>query len=119
MVAGVRDFAVSSFVAAKRQRTRIDQVLRQLRLPRKLSRRERQVAAGCALGLDTKATAAELGLSPKTVDEFWRRVYRKLNCHSRIEVLSIILSQVLTQRSAATHQTERLVKRSHGPNHDR
>ena len=49
-------------------------------------------------GLDTKATAALLGLSPKTVDEIWRRVYRKFACHSRIEVLSRLLSSALNAR---------------------
>lgn len=74
---------------------RIEQLLHRLRLPRQLSHRERQVAVGGALGLDTKATAYALGLSPKTVDEFWRRVYRKLNCRSRSEVLSRLLKFAL------------------------
>jgi hypothetical protein len=53
------------------------------------------VAIGCARGLDTKSTAAALGLSPKTVDELWRRVYKKFNCHSRVEILSRLLASAL------------------------
>lgn len=56
--------------------------------PCELSRREEQIVAAAARGLDTKATAAELGLSPKTVDEYWRRVYRKFGSRSRLEVLA-------------------------------
>jgi DNA-binding CsgD family transcriptional regulator len=37
-------------------------------------------------------TAAELGISPKTVDELWRRTYKKLDCRSRTEVLALLLT---------------------------
>jgi DNA-binding NarL/FixJ family response regulator len=57
-----------------------------------LTPREREVVAAAARGLDTKVTAVELGVSPKTVDEMWRRVYRKTGCRSRIEVLSRLLA---------------------------
>lgn len=70
----------------------LDRLLEDLRLPRKLSRREVEIVAAAARGLDTKATAAELRISPKTVDEFWRRVYRKLSCNSRIAVLGRLFS---------------------------
>jgi len=72
-----------------------EDLLRTIHLARGLSRREAQVVTAGIRGLHTKATAAELGLSPKTVDELWRRVYRKFGCSSRIEVLSRILAGVL------------------------
>jgi len=57
-----------------------------------LSAREQEVVAAAVRGLDTKGTAAELGVSPKTIDEMWRRVYRKFRCRSRVEVLSRLLA---------------------------
>ena len=70
----------------------LETLLQRLNLPRGLSPREVEVLAAGARGLHTKATAAQLGLSAKTVDVIWHRVYRKFNCGSRIEVLSRLLS---------------------------
>ena len=53
--------------------------------------RECEIVIAAIRGRDTKMTAAELGVSPKTVDEMWRRVYRKFRCRSRVEVLSRLL----------------------------
>jgi DNA-binding NarL/FixJ family response regulator len=64
------------------------ELIERLRLPRALSRRELEIVDAAVRGLGTKATAADLDLSPKTVDEYWRRVYRKFRCTSRIEVLA-------------------------------
>ena len=68
----------------------LETLLRSLGLPRELSHREAQTVAAGLRGLHTKETATELGLSPKTVDEMWRRVYRKfgVGCDSRLQVLS-------------------------------
>jgi DNA-binding NarL/FixJ family response regulator len=68
----------------------LKQLLRGLNLPQELSHREIQIVAAAVRGLDTKATAAELDLDPKTVDEYWRRVYRKLQRRSRLEVLALL-----------------------------
>jgi DNA-binding CsgD family transcriptional regulator len=76
---------------------RTEGLLRRLQIPQDLSAREIQVALRGARGLDTKTTAVELGLSPKTVDTLWRRIYRKLNCRSRSEVLSRLLAESLIQ----------------------
>jgi DNA-binding NarL/FixJ family response regulator len=62
-----------------------------LSLERELTARECEVVVAAIRGLDTKTTAGELGVSPKTVDEMWRRVYRKFRCRSRVEVLSRLL----------------------------
>lgn len=66
----------------------LDELLTHVRLPCALSRREAQILAAALRGLDTKGTAVALDLSPKTVDEYWRRVYRKFRCGSRLEVLA-------------------------------
>jgi DNA-binding NarL/FixJ family response regulator len=66
-----------------------------LSLARELSRREAEIVAAAVHGLDTKATASALGLSPKTVDEYWRRTYRKFGCGSRIQILARIHASVL------------------------
>src|SRR5262245_3136706 len=68
------------------------QALERVAASRGLCRREIQIVVAGARGLQTKATAAELGLSPKTVDELWRRVYRKIDCSSRLEVLAHLFS---------------------------
>jgi DNA-binding CsgD family transcriptional regulator len=67
-------------------------LLAELPLTSGLSAREQEVVAAAVCGLDTKGTAADLGLSPKTVDELWRRVYRKFRCQSRVAVLSRLLA---------------------------
>jgi DNA-binding CsgD family transcriptional regulator len=78
-----------------------DQLLARLEKKQSLSRREAQVVNAAARGLHTKATAAELGCSPKTVDELWRRVYRKLRCDSRLSVLALLLSAVIAEPDVA------------------
>jgi len=79
----------------------LDRLLRSLSLPRDLSQREREVARAGARGLDTKATAAELGISPKTVDEFWRRICKKFGRRSRSEVLSYLLAVSMRRLASA------------------
>jgi DNA-binding NarL/FixJ family response regulator len=80
----------------------VERLLDNMKLQRDLSLRERQVAVSCARGLDTKATAAELGLSPKTIDEIWRRLYLKFGCRSRVEVHSRILAAALIRAQRST-----------------
>lgn len=48
-----------------------------------LTHREREVAAIAGTGLKTREIAAELSLSPRTVDVHLTRIYRKLNISSR------------------------------------
>jgi DNA-binding NarL/FixJ family response regulator len=79
---------------------RLEQALRDLRLPYELSHREIEIVAAAARGLDTKATAVELGVGPKTVDEYWSRVYRKLRCRSRLEVVALLNSAALLRAEA-------------------
>jgi len=58
---------------------------------RELTRRETAVLAAAAQGKRTKEIAVQLGVSGKTVDYFWARIYAKLGCASRVEVLALLL----------------------------
>ncbi|HXU00284.1 MAG TPA: helix-turn-helix transcriptional regulator [Polyangia bacterium] len=68
-----------------------------------LSHREAEVMRAGLRGLDTKATAAELGCSPKTIDELWRRIYRKIDCRSRLETVALFLSHLLDSGLTASN----------------
>ena len=61
-----------------------------------LSDRESGVLLGGALGTPSKAVATELGCSSKTVDEYWRRIYRKTGCSSRQEIIALLLRRAVT-----------------------
>jgi DNA-binding NarL/FixJ family response regulator len=54
--------------------------------PDELTETERRVAELAASGLKNHEVAAELFLSPKTVEANLARVYRKLAIHSRAEL---------------------------------
>lgn len=53
----------------------------------KLSRRERQVVALLARGLSAKQAAGQLSISAKTVDNHLQRLMRKLDIHSRADLV--------------------------------
>jgi DNA-binding CsgD family transcriptional regulator len=55
-----------------------------------LSRRERQVVALLVPGLDTRALAQRLSISPHTVQDHLKSVFAKLHVHSRGELLARI-----------------------------
>ncbi len=50
-----------------------------------LSRREQEILALLARGLSNKLIAADLGISPETVNVHLRKIYEKLHVHSRTE----------------------------------
>lgn len=53
---------------------------------------ERDVVLLAALrGASMKEAAAELGRSRKTVEQRWRRIYRKCGCQSQLEVIAELL----------------------------
>ena len=58
-----------------------------------LSRRERQVVLLTSMGIHTKAVAAELGCSLKTVEAYWLRIYHKTTVRSRLELMSQLLER--------------------------
>jgi len=53
-----------------------------------LSRREREVLAALLGGLDTRAVSARLCISPHTVQDHLKSVFRKTGAHSRRELLA-------------------------------
>lgn len=58
----------------------------------KLSAGEKDVVLLAALrGASMKEAAAELGKSRKTVEQCWRRIYRKTGCQSQLEVIAELL----------------------------
>jgi DNA-binding NarL/FixJ family response regulator len=66
--------------------------------PAELTASERRVAELIASGLKNREVAAQLFLSPKTVEATLARVYRKLEIHSRAELGARLASR---QRESA------------------
>ena len=62
-----------------------------------LSAREMQVIAAAARGKCTKEIAIELGLSGKTVEYFWARIFKKLACRSQMQVMSLLIAHAARQ----------------------
>lgn len=58
--------------------------------PDELTAQEVRVAEAVARGLTNREVAAELFLSPKTIDFHLGRVYRKLGIHSRAELATLV-----------------------------
>jgi DNA-binding CsgD family transcriptional regulator len=61
--------------------------------PEKLTPQELQIALQVAEGKTNRDVAAALFLSPKTVEFHLTRVYRKLNIHSRAELVRLFVSE--------------------------
>ncbi len=74
---------------------RLSDVIQALSLEHSLSSRETEILSAAARGRSTKEIAAELGISRKTVEFFWTRLYQKLNCHSQLEATAIVLERAL------------------------
>ena len=66
--------------------------------PDELSPQEVRVAMAVAEGATNKQVAAELFLSPKTIDFHLGRVYRKLGIHSRAELAALVAEGALGER---------------------
>jgi DNA-binding CsgD family transcriptional regulator len=69
--------------------------------PDALTGQEVRVAEAVARGLTNREVAAELFLSPKTIDFHLGRVYRKLDIHSRAELATLVAEGRLEQPGAA------------------
>jgi DNA-binding NarL/FixJ family response regulator len=54
-----------------------------------LSRRQREVLALLAEGVQARAIAVRLGLSEATVRNHIRLILRKLGCHSQLEAVAV------------------------------
>lgn len=57
-----------------------------------LSEREQEVARYTAMGFSSRETAAQLNLSPKTVETYRQRVYEKLNINHRKDLVRFALA---------------------------
>lgn len=64
-----------------------------------LTAREMDVLRLAATGLHTKAVAAELGCSSKTVEEYWRRMLRKTAICSRQVLVAELLAEAIMLRT--------------------
>jgi DNA-binding CsgD family transcriptional regulator len=69
--------------------------------PEKLTPQELQVALQVAEGRTNRDVAAALFLSPKTVEFHLTRVYRKLNIHSRAELVRLFSSERAAEKLGA------------------
>ena len=56
-----------------------------------LSNAERQVAERVALGLTSRQIAAELFISPRTVDAHLTHIYRKLDINTRAKLAALVV----------------------------
>lgn len=57
----------------------------------RLSQREREVVELFCAGRANKETADHLGLSGRTVDEYWKRIFAKTQRRSRREIVALLL----------------------------
>jgi DNA-binding CsgD family transcriptional regulator len=56
-----------------------------------LSKRETDVLYHAASGRSMKESAAQLGISTKTVESYWFRIYAKTKTHSQLQTLAEVL----------------------------
>jgi DNA-binding CsgD family transcriptional regulator len=82
---------------------RLSRLVEQLGARHGLTRREMQVLEGTALGRTTKAVASDLLCSPKTVEEYWRRIYVRFKIASRQEIIALLLWESLRQLEIGSH----------------
>ena len=68
--------------------------------PDELTAQEMRVALAVARGAKNREVAAELYLSPKTIEFHLGRVYRKLGIHSRAELATLVAGGALEQPQA-------------------
>ena len=66
------------------------------------SPREKQVLEAAALGKHTKVVALDLHCGPKTIEEYWRRIYRRFRLDSRQEIVARLLWEALAGVSTGT-----------------
>ena len=55
-----------------------------------LTPREQQVARHIMVGRMDKVTAAELKISPRTVQDFRRRIFAKFGCRNAVELVRVV-----------------------------
>lgn len=67
-----------------------------------LSRREAQVLRGVARGFTTKAIAAKLGVSERTVQTYRERIYEKLELRTRADLVHYAIAHGMLNSSEST-----------------
>ncbi len=72
---------------------------------KQLSQREIAIIALVAEGQTNRAIAVQLGVAPETIKTYLKRIFTKLNTHSRAE--AVVLAQ--TYLSDAAHACPRLI----------
>ena len=63
-----------------------------------LTQRERIIAISLGKGKTVKDVAVEFGLSVKTVQTHQNSLYRKLNIHSRVELIQKVMDEEFAER---------------------
>jgi DNA-binding CsgD family transcriptional regulator len=76
-------------------RERLEAVVKGFGERHQLTARERDVLVHGAMGRHTKGIAADLSCSPKTVEEYWRRLIRKARVDSRGAIIAEVLAEAL------------------------
>lgn len=74
-------------------------------VPVELSQREVEVLRAIAGGCSVKETAATLGISPRTVDNVQRFLYRKLGVHTRAQAVARAHELALSLPESASSRT--------------
>jgi DNA-binding CsgD family transcriptional regulator len=59
-----------------------------------LSERETDVLRSAAQGLSMKEAAGKLGISAKTVNDYWSRIYAKTGLRSQLAVVAQLLRKI-------------------------
>ena len=66
----------------------LESALQKLKVTYGLSGRESEVLLFAAAGMHTKAVAEAMNCSPKTVEEYWQRIFRRFRKRSRSAVIA-------------------------------
>ena len=67
-----------------------DPVLASVARERGLSLREVDVLSSTCLSRSTKEIADLLRISPKTVEYYWERMFKKLGCRSKVDAIALL-----------------------------
>ena len=70
-----------------------------------LALREVEVLKLSACGFGSKEIAGQLGCSPKTVDEYWRRIYFKWGSRSRQRIVAESVAEAIAEFSGLYEPT--------------